>query len=65
MSIYTDKSILVIGGTGTIGQRLVKELLSHNPKVIRIFSRDEYKQFELQQELGEFTNIRYLIGDVR
>lgn len=65
MSLYKNKSILVIGGTGTIGQRLVKTLLEQEPKVIRIFSRDEYKQFVLQQELREYTNIRYLIGDVR
>lgn len=65
MSMYTDKSILILGGTGTLGQRLVNELLRHNPKVIRIFSRDEFKQFELQQELAEFPNLRFLIGDIR
>ncbi|HHW36013.1 MAG TPA: SDR family NAD(P)-dependent oxidoreductase [Bacillales bacterium] len=64
-SIYSDKKILIIGGTGTIGKHLVKELLLHNPKVIRIFSRDEHKQFEMQQEMGDFRNIRFLIGDVR
>lgn len=64
-SIYTNKKILIIGGTGTIGQHLTKELLLHNPNVIRIFSRDEYKQFEMQQELHEINNIRFLIGDVR
>lgn len=64
-SMYTNKKILIIGGTGTIGRYLTKELLTHNPNVIRIFSRDEYKQFEMQQELQEFKNIRYLIGDVR
>lgn len=63
--MYTKKNILIIGGTGTIGRRLTKELLKHNPKVIRIFSRDEYKQFEMQQELQDHKNIRYLIGDVR
>lgn len=63
--MYTNKNILIIGGTGTIGRRLTKELLEQNPKVIRIFSRDEYKQFEMQQELQNHKNIRYLIGDVR
>lgn len=63
--MYTNKKILIIGGTGTIGQHLTRELLLHNPSVIRIFSRDEYKQFEMQQELNEFNNIRFLIGDVR
>ncbi|URM33458.1 polysaccharide biosynthesis protein [Cytobacillus firmus] len=64
-SMYSHKKILIIGGTGTIGRYLVEELLQHNPNVIRIFSRDEYKQFEMQQELFEYQNIRYLIGDVR
>ncbi|MDF1507832.1 SDR family NAD(P)-dependent oxidoreductase [Robertmurraya sp. DFI.2.37] len=64
-TMYTNKNILIIGGTGTIGRRLTKELLEQNPKVIRIFSRDEYKQFEMQQELQNHKNIRYLIGDVR
>ena len=64
-SIYNGKNILVIGGTGTIGCHLVSELLLHNPKVIRIFSRDEYKQFEMQQNLSAHRNIRFLIGDVR
>ncbi|WP_137743539.1 UDP-N-acetylglucosamine 4,6-dehydratase family protein [Robertmurraya siralis] len=64
-TMYKNKNILIIGGTGTIGRRLTKKLLEQNPKVIRIFSRDEYKQFEMQQELHRHKNIRYLIGDVR
>lgn len=63
--MYYQKKILIIGGTGTIGHYLVEELLLHNPTVIRIFSRDEYKQFEMQQKFYEYKNIRYLIGDVR
>lgn len=64
-SIYSNKKILIIGGTGTIGNHLVKELLLYKPEVIRIFSRDEHKQFEMQQELATHRNIRFLIGDVR
>lgn len=64
-SMYYGKKILIIGGTGTIGCHLVEELLRHNPSVIRIFSRDEFKQFEMQQSLTEHPNIRFLIGDVR
>ncbi|HHY74182.1 MAG TPA: polysaccharide biosynthesis protein [Bacillus bacterium] len=63
--MYTNKKILIIGGTGTIGRHLLLELLRHSPQVVRIFSRDEYKQFNLQQEMSEYHNIRYLIGDVR
>ena len=64
-TMYMNKKILIIGGTGTIGQYLTKELLLQGPNVIRIFSRDEYKQFEMQQELQEHQNIRFLIGDIR
>lgn len=63
---YKDKKILITGGTGTIGSNLVKRLLSDNPKVIRIFSRDEFKQFEMAQEFQEHASqLRFLIGDVR
>lgn len=65
MSIYKGKSILITGGTGTIGQHLLEHLLEHEPKVIRIFSRDEHKQYELQHKYANQRNIRYLIGDVR
>lgn len=65
MSYYTDKKILIIGGTGTIGKGLVKELIKHNPKIIRIFSRDEYKQFIMDKEISNDKLFRYLIGDVR
>ncbi|WKV09848.1 polysaccharide biosynthesis protein [Thermoanaerobacterium sp. CMT5567-10] len=63
--MFFDKKILIIGGTGTIGQALVRKLLKHNPKVIRIYSRDEYKQFIMQDEFIEHKNLRFLLGDVR
>ncbi|GGF91438.1 SDR family NAD(P)-dependent oxidoreductase [Paenibacillus abyssi] len=63
---FTDKRVLIIGGTGTIGTSLLKTVLKDQPQVVRIFSRDEYKQFKLQQSLSEYSErIRYLIGDVR
>ncbi|KEH94443.1 SDR family NAD(P)-dependent oxidoreductase [Clostridium massiliodielmoense] len=70
MSFFKDKSILIIGGTGTIGQGLIRELVHHEPKVIRIFSRDEYKQFIMEhsnliQENNKENKFRFLIGDVR
>lgn len=65
-SIFNNKNILVIGGTGTIGSGIVKKLLNEcMPRVVRIFSRDEYKQFIMQQELADHKNVRYLLGDVR
>lgn len=60
-----DKNIMVIGGTGSFGSAIVKHLLDFNPEVIRIFSRDEDKQYHMQYELQDYKNIRYLIGDIR
>ncbi|MBL8800126.1 MAG: UDP-N-acetylglucosamine 4,6-dehydratase (inverting) [Planctomycetia bacterium] len=64
----SEKSILITGGTGSFGKKLTEVLLtSHQPKRLVIFSRDELKQFEMQQVFGEaqYPNIRYFIGDVR
>jgi FlaA1/EpsC-like NDP-sugar epimerase len=66
MGFYTNKKILITGATGTIGQQLVRQLLQEKPAVIRVFSRDEYKQYEMQQSLSGYNHVlRYLIGDVR
>lgn len=62
---YKNKKILIIGGTGTIGKKITEEILKQDPAVIRIFSRDEYKQFIIESEIGNKENIRFLIGDVR
>ncbi|CAM3526876.1 SDR family NAD(P)-dependent oxidoreductase [Marinicrinis lubricantis] len=62
---YKGKKILIIGGTGTIGTHLTNRLLQDEPEVIRIFSRDEHKQWEMQQRLSGHRNLRFLIGDVR
>jgi len=63
---YTNKKILVIGGTGALGKHLVHRLLQENPAVIRVFSRDEYNQYEMQLEFAEYKEkLRFLIGDVR
>lgn len=65
MGYYTGKNILVIGGTGTIGNGLIKELSKQEPSVIRILSRDEYKQFIMENEIEDKSKLRFLIGDVR
>lgn len=66
MGLYTGKKILIVGGTGTIGYHLTKRLIEENPKVIRIFSRDEYKQYKMQLEFQAYSSLlRFLIGDVR
>lgn len=63
--LFFKKKILVTGGTGTIGAEIVKAILKFSPEVVRIFSRDEIKQYELHQELASFKNIRFLLGDIR
>jgi UDP-N-acetylglucosamine 4,6-dehydratase/5-epimerase len=57
-----DSVILITGGTGSFGSRVARHLLQENPAQIRIFSRDEKKQWEMQRKHPHF---RYLIGDVR
>jgi FlaA1/EpsC-like NDP-sugar epimerase len=63
--LFTDKTILVTGGTGSIGSEIVRQLLQTAAAQIRIYSRDEHKQYELRQEFGDDERLRYLIGDVR
>ena len=64
-----DRSILVTGGTGSFGRTFVRTVLDYCPKVKRlvVFSRDELKQFEMQQEFpaDEYPALRFFIGDVR
>jgi UDP-N-acetylglucosamine 4,6-dehydratase (inverting) len=63
------KSILITGGTGSLGKHLTKNILSKFPNVKRlvILSRDEQKQYEMAQEFphSKYPGIRYFIGDVR
>ncbi len=63
--MFKDKVVLVTGGTGSIGSEIVRNILSHGPAAVRIYSRDESKQYDLQQQLKEYKNVRYLIGDIR
>lgn len=63
--MFNNKSILITGGTGSFGKKYVKTLLGrYKPKRIVIYSRDELKQFEMQQEFND-PAMRYFIGDVR
>ena len=55
-------NILITGGTGSFGNRVVKHLVSHGAKNIRVFSRDEKKQWEMKQL---FPSVDYWIGDIR
>jgi FlaA1/EpsC-like NDP-sugar epimerase len=64
-NLLKDKTVLVTGGTGSIGSEIVRQALKFHPKAVRVFSRDEAKQFELQYELRGHDNMRYLVGDIR
>lgn len=63
--MLNDKSILITGGTGSFGKQYVRTILAkYKPKKIIVYSRDELKQFEMQQEFNG-PEMRYFIGDVR
>ncbi|NCD41483.1 MAG: UDP-N-acetylglucosamine 4,6-dehydratase (inverting) [Bacteroidia bacterium] len=63
--MFNNKSILITGGTGSFGQHFVRFLFNkYNPRRVAIYSRDELKQFEMQQEFNS-AEMRYFIGDVR
>lgn len=67
--MLNDKSLLITGGTGSLGKALIKRILSEYPNIKRlvIFSRDEQKQFQMAQEFPEskYPALRYFIGDIR
>lgn len=63
--MFDNKSILITGGTGSFGKHFVKEVLTkYHPSKIIVFSRDELKQFEMQQVFNQ-PCMRYFLGDVR
>jgi len=67
-SFINDKSILITGGTGSFGKQMLKTLLENfKPKKIVIFSRDEFKQSEMQKEFcnKKYPCLRYFLGDIR
>lgn len=65
--MLNDKKILITGGTGSFGHHFVSYVLEHyHPEKVIIYSRDEYKQFIMQNEFKQYNNIlRFFIGDVR
>lgn len=64
-SVFTGKIVLITGGTGTIGSELVRQVLALGPKQVRVFSRDDTRQYELRQGLPTNAPVRFLIGDIR
>ena len=66
---FDDKTVLVIGGTGSFGQTLVDMMLANAaPRKLIIFSRDEHKQYDMELALADKPGrdaLRFFIGDVR
>jgi UDP-N-acetylglucosamine 4,6-dehydratase len=63
--MFNNKAILITGGTGSFGHKYVQTLIeNYSPKKIIIYSRDELKQYEMQQ-IFNLPCMRYFIGDVR
>lgn len=63
--MFDGKSILVTGGVGSFGKHFIRDLLErHDPRRVVIFSRDEFKQFEMRNEFDS-PALRFFLGDVR
>lgn len=62
---WRNKTVLITGGTGSFGKKFVEIMLKdYKPKKLIVFSRDELKQFEMQQRFKD-KNLRFFIGNVR
>jgi UDP-N-acetylglucosamine 4,6-dehydratase/UDP-glucose 4-epimerase len=62
--VFVGKKVLITGGTGSLGQALTRRLLKTDVSTVRIFSRNESKQVEMEHEFHD-KRLRFLIGDVR
>ncbi len=63
--MFDEKNVLITGGTGSFGKKFIKILLEqYHPKKVIVYSRDELKQFEMQQVFNQKC-MRFFIGDVR
>ncbi|KZB93454.1 UDP-N-acetylglucosamine 4,6-dehydratase [Bacillus sp. VT 712] len=63
--MFKNQTILVTGGTGSWGYELVRQLLTLDPKEIRIISRNESSQFTMKQEFDNDPKLQFLIGDIK
>ena len=62
--MFEGKKILITGGTGSLGQALTKRLLEYDIDAIRIFSRNESKQIDMDTKFSD-KRLRFLLGDIR
>lgn len=67
--MLNDKTILITGGTGSFGKKCLKMIFErYNPKKVIIYSRDEFKQYNMKAEMSgtvDMDRVRFFIGDVR
>ncbi|MCD4832091.1 MAG: UDP-N-acetylglucosamine 4,6-dehydratase (inverting) [Anaerohalosphaeraceae bacterium] len=65
--MLNGKTVLITGGTGSFGNRFTERILTkYDPKKVIIYSRDEYKQYVMQQKFAKYTDkLRFFLGDVR
>ena len=61
---YKGKKILVTGGSGSIGHKIVEELLKYDVDVVRVFDNNETALFDLEHDLNS-SKIRLFVGDIR
>ena len=61
---FKKKKILITGGTGSFGKNVLKRLLKEDISEVRIFSRDEKKQFDLRNSIND-KRVSFHIGDIR
>src|SRR5690242_9253091 len=65
LNALQGKTILLTGGTGSFGQHFARTALARwGPAAVRVFSRDELKQYEMARAIGD-DRLRFLLGDVR
>lgn len=64
ISVFNNKTLLITGGTGSFGNAMCRRLLETNIKEIRIFSRDEKKQYDMRRYYSD-ERLKFYIGDVR
>ena len=62
--MFDGKTVLITGGTGSLGQALTRRLLQSKIKTVRIYSRNESKQIEMESEFDD-KRLRFFVGDVR
>jgi len=65
MSQFKGSTVLITGGSGSIGTELLNSVLKHSPKSVKVFTNDENGLFELAQPYGMYPNVELTLGDVR